>query len=208
MDYFLPTRIYSEIPLCVWRANYFSVTYTNSMIFTPSVSFDFGLSFCFVSTKERYLLLSIPFSLRISLASKPSQNGEIQVQWEPVSQKLKWITPEVETQPILLASTCVHIDTSICTCIGTHSANLHPQNFKTLKDEPWHRMVCMCVYLHKHTTLLICSLSRGFLRSSQVFAAVNSIVLNMLSHVCWYVYKITPVSAITGFSTIHYFPGW
>lgn len=113
-----------------------------------------------------------------------------------------------ETQPILLASTCVHIDTYICTCIGTHSANLHPQNFKTLKDEPSHRMVCRCVYLHKHTTLLICSLSRGFLRSSQVFAAVNSIVLNMPSHVCWYVCKITPVSAIAGFSTIHYFPGW
>lgn len=89
LEYFLPTHICSEIPLCVWRANYFSVTYTNSMIFPPSVSFDFGLSFCFISTKERYLL-SIPFSLRISLASKPRQNGEIQVQWESVSQKLKW----------------------------------------------------------------------------------------------------------------------
>lgn len=91
LEYFLPTRICSEIPLCVWRANYFSVTYTNIMIFfPPSVSFDFGLSFCFILTKGRYLL-SIPFSLRISLASKPSQNGEIQVQWELVSQKLKWV---------------------------------------------------------------------------------------------------------------------
>lgn len=116
LEYFLPTPICSEIPLCVWRANYFSVTYTNSMIFPPSVSFDFGLSFCFISTKETHLL-SIPFSLRISRASKPSQNGELQVQWEPVSQKLKWTTLAVETQPILLASTCMYIDTYICTYI-------------------------------------------------------------------------------------------
>lgn len=33
LEYFLPTCICSEIPLCVWRANYFSVTYTNSVIF-------------------------------------------------------------------------------------------------------------------------------------------------------------------------------